>query len=385
MDSRAFRDNFPSLQSRVHLASCSSAPRSTQLDACFAEMLDALGAPRGPWPAFEEQVDRVRSMIAGLLKARPAQVALVPNATTGAYQVASSFDWAARPRIVTTDAEFPSIAHVWLAQRARGAEVVFVEDEGDPAQTAARYRAAIDERTALVSVPAVTYARGTRLPVSEIASAARRAGARLFTDAYQAVGAEPTRADDLGCDYLVGGTMKYLLGLPGLAFLFVRAPDEGARLPELTGWFGRIDPFSFDPYTLDFAPTARRYETGTPGVASIYAANAGLELVEQLDLQAVRTHIIGLVTSAARRLRSQGETVEMAGTIEDQGAHINLMDDRPGELAAHLARAHIVTSPRGPRLRLSFHFFNREDDISSLCEGITEFRRTNRRERRAFR
>lgn len=376
MDSNTFRSYFPTLNSRVHLASCSFAPRSTRLEGYFAEMLAALGAGGGPWPAFEEQLARARSNVARLLKARPAQIALLSNATTCAYQVAASFDWAIRPKIVTTDAEFPSVAHVWLAQRARGADVVFVRDDGDGAQTTARYLAEIDERTALVSVPAVTYARGTRLPVSEIAAAARRAGARSFTDAYQAVGAEPVFVDDLGCDYLVGGTMKYLLGLPGLAFLFARAPGDGERPPELTGWFGRKDPFAFDPHTLDFDASARRYETGTPAVPSLYAANAGFSLIADLDLRAVRQHIVQLLTSAAHRLRDHGETVRVADKIEEQGSHVQLMAERPGALAVHLTRSNVVVSPRGAGLRLAFHFYNNEDDVASLCQSVAEFRRT---------
>ncbi|MFD6107806.1 aminotransferase class V-fold PLP-dependent enzyme, partial [Nocardia salmonicida] len=58
-----------------------------------------------------------------------------------------------------------------------------------------------------------------------LGSAGRGGGAEVFVDAYQAAGVEPVDVHRLDCDYLVAGTSKYLLGLPGLAFLYARRPE----------------------------------------------------------------------------------------------------------------------------------------------------------------
>lgn len=197
LDPVRFRAQFPSLANTVYLASCSHGARSRGLDDALARMLEAMHG--GPWPAFEREAEQARQRFAALIGADVAQVALVPNASTGAYQVASSFAFQRRRGIVYDAGEFPSLSHVWLAQAARGARVRRVAD----------CRAAIDDDTALVSVPLVTYRDGRRLPVAEVA--ARKAGARLFVDAYQAVGVELVNVDALGCDYLVAGCSKYLL------------------------------------------------------------------------------------------------------------------------------------------------------------------------------
>lgn len=372
-DVAAFRREFPGLARRVHLASCSLGARSARLDAAIGEMLDASAGPDA-WHAFEEQTDLVRHGAAALLGARTAQVALMPNASTGAYQVASTFRWQRRPRLITTVTEFPSIAHVWLAQRPLGAEVVFVGDARTGTVCADDYLAAIDDRAALVSVPATTYRDGTRLPVAAIAAAAHAAGAKVIVDAYQAVGVEPVQVNALRCDYLIAGFSKYLLGLPGAAMLYARAPQDGDRDPQLTGWFGRVRPFAFDQ-RLDFPPEARRFETGTPAVPAMYAATAGLSLIAQLNLNVVRQHVQDLVAYAAEQLRAQGETVRLSSNPNARGAHVPVLDRDPAALAAWLAARHITVSPRGEVMRLSVHAYTSRTDIDEVCVGIRAYRR----------
>jgi selenocysteine lyase/cysteine desulfurase len=380
----AFRARFPMLAGTVHLASCSLGARSLDLDAALSAMLTAMAEGGAPWQLFEVQATAARRGFAALVGAHPDQVALLPNATIGAYQVASTRDWSQRRRIVTTTAEFPSLAHVWLAQQARGAQVVFVERDGQRGGAGQEpagledYLAAIDADTALVSVPLCTYRNGARFPVAEVAAAAHEAGAEVMVDAYQAAGVEPVDVAELGCDYLVAGTLKYLLGLPGVAFLYASRPT-GRLAPELTGWFGRTDPFAFDPCRLDYPDHARRYETGTPAVPALYAANAGLGLLAGLDPHAVRRHVAGLVEETADRLAEQGERVWLPADPGRRGAQVALLDEDPAALAAWLAARRIAVSPRGPAVRLSYHYYNDTADIDAVCTEIAKYRRESSR------
>ncbi len=370
-----FRERFPDLRGRVHLASCSIGARSRALDAALVRMLDALAGGAAAWTQFDRESERCRDGFAALVGAEPEQIALLPNASIGAYQAASTLALGARDTIVTAAEEFPSIAHVWLAQRRRGARVRYVETprEHSADAVADAYEAALDERTALVSVPLVTYAHGTLLPVADVGARARARGARVFVDAYQAVGVLPVDVDELGCDLLVAGSQKYLLGLPGIAFLYVR---DGARTelePTLTGWFGRRDPLAFDARRLDFAPSARRFETGTPAVPAIYAANAGLGLLAGLDLHAVRRHVAALGELAAARLRDHGERLA-APPAQRRGAHLALVDADPAGLAAWLQARGIAVSPRGSLVRVAFHLYNTADDVDALCAALQAYR-----------
>ncbi|GLZ33852.1 putative aminotransferase YcbU [Lentzea sp. NBRC 105346] len=348
MTPAVFRKHFPALERRIHLASCSLGARSTDLDDALQRMAEDLSGDG--WSSFEREVLQARQGFATLIGADVDQIALVPNASVGAYQAASTMEFGKRWKIVTSPVEFPSIAHVWLAQRPRGAEVVF---DAEP-----------DEHTRLVSVPLVAYRDGRRMPMPD------PQGAQLFVDAYQAVGVMPVDVSELDCDFLVGGAMKYVSGLPGLAFLYVRSPDT-ERFPQLTGWFGRVNPFAFDPRTLDFPGTAARFETGTPAVPACYAANAALGLIGALDLAEVRMHVRQLTELAADRLTAQGELIHAPA---ERGAHIGLADPDPAAVARGLASRGVTVSPRGDLVRLSFHYYNNADDVAALCDALADLR-----------
>jgi len=241
-----FRTCFPVLEDTVHLACCSLAPRSLALDGAVQRMLEVLHEDPTPWDFWYGEVERGRQRFARLIGADAAQVAVLPGATVSAFQVASTLDWQQRPRLVATEAEYSSLSQVWAAQRPRGAQVTWVP-EHDGVVAAEDVVAELDERVALVSVPHVSYRTGARLPVAEVVAAARAVGARTFVDAYQSLGVLPVDAVQMGCDYLVSGVMKYLLGLPGVAYLYVREGVGDQLDPQLTGFFGRSSPLAFDP------------------------------------------------------------------------------------------------------------------------------------------
>lgn len=351
----AFRARFPVLADAVHLASCSLGPRSSALDAAMTRMLDVLRDDPTPWDFWLGQVLQARDAFAALVNADPARVAVVPSATVGAYQVASTRNWSARPGIVAADVEYPSVAHTWAAQQARGATVRYVPETG-PFDA--------DECTGLVSVPLVSYRTGATLPVAEIVARARAAGAVTFVDAYQAVGVLPVDVAALGCDFLVSGTMKYLLGLPGIAFLYARAGVIDDLEPQLTGFFGRANPLAFDPFAVDYPGDARRYQVTMPTLPAALAATAGLGLVSELDLAAVERHVADLARRAAGRID---------GVAEPAGPFLNVPDPDPMGLARFLNQRRIFPA-RGTSVRLSFHWFNDESDVDAAIAAIEEWR-----------
>ncbi|MGP3931683.1 aminotransferase class V-fold PLP-dependent enzyme [Nonomuraea sp. KM88] len=372
LNATQFRAEFPSLTDSVHLASCSQGALSSRLAYALQEIGHTLRDAGAPWEVWMGEVDRARERFARLIGAEPGEVAVLSCASEAAFQAASSLDWSRRPRIVTTDLEFPSIAHVWLAQRGRGATVRMAADTGENV-TAEAYEQVVDESANLVSVPLHTYRNGARLPVEDVVRLAHEKGARVFVDAYQGAGVTPIDVKRLGCDYLAAGSLKYLLGLPGIAFLYVRGGMEQQREPELTGWFGRTDPFAFDPRLLDFPAGARRFETGTPPVPSAYAANAGFDLIERVGMDAVHEHVSALVEEAAERLAAAGERV--ASPAGARGPQVAIADDDPARLAARLAEQRIWTAPRGDLLRLSFHYYNDRSDVDAAVEAISTSRR----------
>jgi selenocysteine lyase/cysteine desulfurase len=371
-----FREHFPVLRDKVHFASCSQGALSVELSAALRRFEQEMVDHPNPWRGWSLEVERARHAFAVLVGAEPADVAVVSCASEGAFQAASGYAWRSSDTIVTSAIEFPSIAQVWLAQQARGANVRHVRPGGDQWLVGIDdFAAAIDDRVRLVSVPLVAYQHGQRLPVRAVTDLAHEHGARVFVDAYQGLGVEPVDVRELDCDYLVSGALKYGLGLPGIAFLYVRPGLYSDLAPQLTGWFARKDPFAFDPYHLDFADDARRFQTGSPPVPAAYAAVAGFGLITRLDSGAVAAHVANLAELLHEQLVAAGFTVASAADRERRGPQVAIAVPDPEGVAARLEQRSISSSPRGRLLRLSLHYYNLDDDVVRVVEELRRLRK----------
>ena len=107
----------------------------------------------------------------------------------------------------------------------------------------------IDDQTLIVSLTHVCFRNGAKLDIPAIVHLAHRRGALVLADVYQSVGTTPLDVRNLGVDFMVGGTLKYLLASAGLAFLYVRADLIGGLQPTAMGWFSQQDIFAMDATT----------------------------------------------------------------------------------------------------------------------------------------
>ena len=110
-------------------------------------------------------------------------------------------------------------------------------------------------------------------------------GALVFLDDYQDCGTRPVNVKALDVDFYVTGTLKYLLACSGVAFLYVRKSLIPSLVPTISGWFAQTEPFAFDVKHLDRLPNARRFEAGTPPIPNLYAASAGIALLQEIGLR----------------------------------------------------------------------------------------------------
>ncbi len=375
MNAPEFRSHFPIFDTTAHLCSCSEGALSDRVIVAMSEFMTSWRIHAAPWQFWMEELDHARAAFAHLIHAAPEQVAAISCASEGAFQVAWGLDFQQRRQIITNDLEFPSIAHVWLAAGAQGAVVDFIpQTDGlvDPQQ----YMERIGEQTALVSVPLVSYANGLRLPVADIARTAHARGARVFVDAYQGAGVLPIDVEALDCDYLVAGTLKYLLGSPGLAFLYAREPAAALRDPILTGWFARQEPFAFNPRRLDYAVDARRYQTGTPAIPAAFAGRAGLDLINETDTPSVFAHVQDLAGRLQDRLLGEGFALFSPTDPAFRGPQVTVRMDDAETCAAFLTDRHVIVSPRGQAVRVSLHYYNNADDLDRVAEGLLAYRQT---------
>jgi len=301
-------------------------------------------------------------------------VAIEPNVSAALVGIASTFDYTKRPKVIVSDLDFPTDGHAFLAVTPRGAQVQFVRSPDRVRMPLEVFERAVDEQTAAVCTGHVYFTTGWIQDVKTLAEICRRKGARLVVDAYQSIGAFPFDVHASGVDYLVGGTLKWLMGGPGIAFLYARRDVAEAARPSAVGWWGVADPFAFDVEHLDPGKGARRFEYGTPAVAAIYAARAGIELLREVGVETVRLRHMALSQRLVDGAVAQGWTVRCPTNARERTAIVTLEHPEPQRAVDTLRAAGVITDSRPGLIRLSPHYFNTEDEMDRALELLAPLR-----------
>lgn len=377
-DLAAERSRIGLLETTIPLNHCSQAPQTDATRAAADRYLRSWAETGMDWETWIEEVEAARAAFARLINADPDEVAIFSSVSHATAALASALDLLAertgRNAIALTEAEFPTVAHVWKAQEVRGASLRWAPLERGRV-TPEAVESVIDEDVLLFSAAHAYYQNGALMDLDHLVATAARNGVLTYVDAYQSLGTVPVDVKALGIDILASGAQKFLMGTAGVAFLYVDGAVAGRFEPAVTGWFGREDPFAFDAHTLDWAPAARRFDTGTPPVLPAYIARAGLELLLDLGIGAIADWTRTLSARLVEGGRERGLTIlgptdpalrapTTAFRVRDSAAAESAMRDRG-----------VLPSARGPAIRLAPHYFNTLEDIDRALAVLAEVSR----------
>ena len=370
MTPQLFRERFPIFERKTFLNSCSKGALSREVEEAYGLYLDSWRGGGSPWEEWVSILEKARSQFSAFCGASEDEIAVTFCASTAVSSLASalSFD-GPRKRVLLGDFEFPTVCHNWMVQQRRGAEIVRVR-AGNGRIPASAYREALDERSLIVPVARVCFRNGYLQDVESVVSAAREVGALTLVDDYQSTGTRPLDVKKLGCDFLVTGTLKYLMGSSGLAFLYVRRELIPTLEPLVTGWFGQERPFDFDIERATYHETARRFETGTPPIPNLYAGLAGLSLFDHLRLEDIQSHVESLATMLIAESKERGFEVLTPTEPELRGPLVVLGAADAAKLVDALSREDVIVSSRGPGLRISFHYYNVPEDVQAVLRVL---------------
>jgi len=362
-----FRSRFKIFQHKIYLNSCSQGALSDAVESGLRDFIATWHHHGSPWELWVQHYERARTAFAQFIHASPDEVAIVTSVSAGVNAIASALNFTDRKKVVMGEFEFPTMGHIWLGQRIRGAEIAFVQAEGHSIP-AVNYQKAIDSNTLIVPLTHVCFKNGFRSALRAVTEMAHASGALVMLDDYQDCGTRPVDVEALDVDFYVTGTLKYLLGPPGLAFLYVRKDLISSLIPTVTGWFGQANPFAYNPQHFELSSTARRFESGSPSVPNVYAAAPGFQLLGEIGMENVASHI-GKLT---QELLS--ETLDLgiaAKTPPDSAGPLVVFESKDSTLLVRkLAENGIVASNRHDGIRISFHVYNTADDVKAVVDVL---------------
>lgn len=337
------------------------------------------------------QLDEIRGRVASFMGAAPEELAFTRNGTESISLVARGLSWEPGDEIIVPDTEMLSNIAIWrMVAQESGAKIVTVAGGPTGLLDPEAVRAAITERTRLVTFAALSNVTGAAQPVVELCEVAAAAGVLVHVNAAQALGMMPVGLDVWPCDFISACTRKGLRAIEGSGVLAVREQHLDALKPTLAGWWNAG---LGDGDDVTFMRAARKLEAGSPNVPAILALGAAVEVAEGLGIDAIHTRVRELTAYAATRLRDIPGT-QIYGPERDADRlgilPFNIEGCDPAKLtlalegrgiiieAGHFMATPILAAYGVERMaRVSLHYFNTTDEIDQLVAAIDAERGSN--------
>lgn len=238
-DWASVRAQFALAPGVAHFAAFTFASHAAPVRSAIERHRSGLDAdPHGYLVSNQGDLDNgVVMSAAEYLGTNPAQIAFTDSTTMGLGLLYSGLRLAPGDEVLTTEHDFYA-THESLRLRGeregvtvRRVRLYDEPEQADAAQIVSRLMAALSDRTRVVAITWVHSSTGVRMPVRAIAdalasaNAGRDAGRRalLCVDGVHGFGIEDSGPDDLGCDFLITGTHKWLFGPRGTGLMWGRA------------------------------------------------------------------------------------------------------------------------------------------------------------------
>ncbi len=324
------------------------------------------------WHDWLPKMTEVADLLGSVIGAPPGTTVMHQNVASLLGAVASCLDFSGpRNRVVTTAMDWPGSHYLWTEHARYGAALTVVPSSDGVSVDAQRVVDEIDERTLVVSVSHVLFKSSYVLDVAPIVARAHEVGALVVLDSYQAAGIVPFSVTDLGVDFCVGGSVKYLCGGPGNGWLYVSPSLAETLRPAQVGWFGHARPFGFEWAGIDYAPGVARFTGGTPGVPAAYAAVPGYAAVAEIGVERIRERSVSLTQPLLEGALERGFTVRSPHDPARRGGHVTIDPGDSQRVHDELLRRGFAVDHRpGVGIRVGPHFYNSADECTAILDEM---------------
>ncbi len=364
-----YRKLFPALEECVHFISHSLGCVPAQAKDDLGEFFDLWRTKSiTAWSDWLPEVDRAAERIQKIISAPPGTVIMQHNVSQIMATLASCFDYKPeRDKVVYENQMFPTVSYVWQAEQRRGAKCVLVDPD--------KLVDAIDERTLVVPIQHVIYSSAYIQDVKKIVARAREVGAHVILACYQSIGTLPLDVVDLGVSFACGGSVKYVCGGPGAAWLYVRQDLIEQFAPRVTGWFGNEAPFAFTMPAQTYADNIWRYMGGTPAVAALYQSRAGQRIVGEIGVRKIRAKSLAMTQTCIDWVDELGMKLNSPREADKRGGSVVFDFTGSADVCRELNRRKFFCDHRpGAGIRIAPHFYTKPEEIELFFSEVKKIR-----------
>jgi len=370
-DIQRLREQFPITKNKVFLNHAGMSPLPKPVVEATQKCMDECAATG----AISGDPDEPKKLFARLIGADTHdQIAFVENTSMGLNIVAHMLNYRSGSNVVTTDLEYPSVVYPWLGSRI-GVEMRYVKNIKGKILLNDVERM-VDDKTVALALSHVEYVNGFRHDLQALADIAHEHGAYLIVDAIQSAGVMPIDVKRDNVDFLTTACYKWLLGPAGAGFLYVRKDLIQEFEPPFIGW-ASVKPEVFETLdlweirNLKLAETATRFEVGTPSFYSFVGAAAALKLLLDVKISIIEKRVLTLTQRLIEAVKNRGCRLQTPEEPSDcRSGVVNFLIDKPSERVERLGKKGIIVSARAHGIRVSPHFYNTEEEIDKLIDGL---------------
>ena len=312
------------------------------------------------------------------------EVIFTKGTTDGINLVASSFGQnfiGEGEEVIISNMEHHSNIVPWqliCAQRGAQLKVIPITDQGELDMDT--FRKLLNKNTALVAINHISNSLGTVNPVKEIVEAAHEVGTAVLIDGAQSAPHMPIDMQDIGADFYTFSAHK-MCGPTGLGVLYGRE-EWLEKMPPYQGGGEMIKEVFLDHST--WADLPYKFEAGTPNISEVVVFGHALDYLNGIGWDVIQEREQALLHYATEKLK-QIEGLKIYGEARNKASVISFLLEgiHPydtgmvlDKLGVAVRTGHHCTQPVMDRfeipgtVRASFAFYNTEEEIDRLIEGL---------------
>lgn len=359
------RAKFPVTSRSVYLNTAAAGPlaaSTARAGAFYYEQMMNDGDVH--WDEWFARREEVRARVASFINAEPEEIGFTINTSSGMNLIVDALE--KHGEVISCDLEFPVTTIPWMHRRIP----VHLVKSIDGVVHAEDVHAAMNTRTGIISMSYVQYSNGFRSDLEELASI--KGAHALVVNASQAAGAFEVDVKRMKIDALCTTGHKWMLSGYGSGFVYISKELQATSMPRSIGWLSVQDPYGGANNEVHLRhDVSARAELGCPNFAGIFSIGASIELMQSLGIANIEARVLELNRKLTARLNEIGwKVLSPLGDERFRSGETLVAAENPAQIVSQLAERKIYVTEKPEGFRVATDFFNNEDDIQRLIEGL---------------
>ncbi len=322
---------------------------------------------------FHLLIEHARAAIASMLRVRPADLALVRNATEANNNLNNGRNWGS---VLLWDENHPTNNQAWDLRKERYSfEVRRLRLVGahSPEEILQRFEEELKKKPAgMVTFTEVSNVSGMKLPARQLCALAHKYKAHVHVDGAQSWGALDVDLASMGCDSYAASAHKWFMGPAETGVLFIKEEAAQSILPNTFGY----DTYINLPGQLP--RDARRFELlGQRDDANLCALLITADLHAAIGPSRIERRVADLAEELKQGMLRIGEELitPRSAALSHGVVVIKVAPDGRESLYNYLYKKHgLAVAPAAAGVRFCPHIYNTRSHLERAIRGVKEWR-----------